>query len=152
MYTQRLHRVFVNRAWHICKTMRSLKHEREQREVLEKEWNFTIQPDELSVAVLQKENEALTQKLASSTERCRNLGETSVSANRLKKVPDSHTPPSVQSSTPNKYSASHTPRLKRQRVNDCELSLAWLEQYGYSATKVEAVYKMDRRSGSDQPL
>ena len=76
-YTQHLHRVLVNQAWHICKTMRSLKHGREQRKFLEKEWNFTIQPDELSVAVpLQKENEALTQKLASSTERCRNLGET----------------------------------------------------------------------------
>ena len=148
-YTQRLHRVLVNRAWHICKKMRALKHGREQRKFLEKEWNFAIQPDELSITFLQKENEALTHELAASTERCQNLGEmnkhlstllTSAS-DRLKKVSDTCTPPPVQSSASKEYSASHTRRLKRQRVNDCELSLAWLEQYGYSATKVKAINK-----------
>ena len=62
-------------------------------------------------------------------------------SDRLEKVSDTRTPPPVQSSAPKEYSASHTRRLKRQRVNDCELSLAWLEQYGYSATKVEAINK-----------
>ena len=138
-YTQRLHRVLVNRAWHICKKMRALKHGREQRKFLERDWNFTIQPDELSVTLLQKENEALTQKLAASTKQCQNLGETNKrlstlltsASDKLKKVSGTHLPPPVESSTPKEYSASHTRRLKRQRVNDCELSLAWLEQYDY---------------------
>lgn len=62
-------------------------------------------------------------------------------SDKLKKVSDAHTPPPVQSSAPRDYSTSHSRRLKRQRVSDCELSLAWLEQYGYSATKVEAINK-----------
>ena len=52
-YTQSLHRVLVNRAWHICKTVRALKHGREQQKFLEKDWTFTVQPDELSVTLLQ---------------------------------------------------------------------------------------------------
>ena len=132
-YTQRLHRVLVNRAWHICKKMRALKHGREQRQFLEKEWNFAIQPDEFSITFLQKENEALTHELAASTERCQNLGEMNkhlstllTSASDRLKVSDIRTPPPVQSSAPKEYSASHTCCLKRQCVNDCEPSLAWL--------------------------
>ena len=68
-YTQRLHRVICNRAWYMCNTGRKLKHGRDQRKFLEKEWKLEIHPDELSVSALEKENQTFQEELA---EKCLN--------------------------------------------------------------------------------
>ena len=116
-YTQCLHRVLVNQAWHICKKVSALKHGREQRKFLVKEWNFAVQPDELSVTLLQKENEALTQELAASTKRCQNLGETNkhlstllTSASDLRKY--------LTLAHRHQFEIWHPRSIQRQRVND----------------------------------
>lgn len=49
--------------------------------------------------------------------------------------------PPLKRSAERPYSESHLCRLKKQRLNDCELSLAWLERQGFKATKVEALNK-----------
>ncbi len=148
--TRRIQTLLVNRANHLRKTVRSLKHGRNQRKFLAKDWDFCVYQDELSIVVVQKENFTLKQDLAASVEECESVRKTNaqlkaqiqVASERLKHFGDTRMPlEDGGTHTSREYSKSHKRCLKRKRVQECELSLAWLERQGYKATKVEAINK-----------
>ena len=72
-YSDQLYEILVNQANHLRLKFRKLKHGQQQHEFLEKQWELKIEPSELCVVKLRKQNEKLTSQLASSTKRVKEL-------------------------------------------------------------------------------
>ena len=99
---------------------------------------------ELSVVVLEKENEQLCEELQCCVQDCETLQKenkfvkTQMSVS-VSKQPQQQASPFLQRTTDRRYSKGHERRLKRSRAQHCDLSLGWLGRQGYTLTKVEAV-------------
>ena len=123
---------------------RTLKHGRNQRAFLEQNWEFRVYRHELSVVVLEKENEQLREELQCCVQECETLQKENIFVKTqmsvsVSKQPQQQASPFLQRTTDRRYSKGHERRLKRSRAQHCDLSLGWLGRQGYTLTKVEAV-------------
>ena len=142
------------RAQKICYTVKTLRHGRQQAAFLSKDWTLNVSSkdvrtpkdketeEQLKKAL--KENSQLKKshdqlkskvlKLSNAVKKCKEAGYNRTRGRTVHKPPFQCT-------------EQHRRKLKRKRKQSCSESLAWLEQEGYSASKVEIV---NRKTGETE--
>ena len=115
-------------------TLKKLKGGRQKQEFLMKDWCFGVERAEMVSQVdLMKDNSQLQEMVIELHQKV------SDQASFIKKMQSSRDNPAVargRKRSLEEYSDRHQRRLKKERSNDCHMSLFWLEKEGYVLTKV----------------
>lgn len=150
-YTDRLHKVLVRRANHLKDKMRSLKGGAPRQRFFQQNWKLQLLLQEIQVTAMQQEIDSLQQQVSASAEKAASLTEQldSLQSKNSKlehkvcwlsqKVWKEAVGTQCKSKTRrwNEYSQSHQRRLKRDRLQQYQDSLLWLEEQGYRPLSVE---------------
>ena len=146
-YSERLHKILVNRANFVRLKFKKLKHGRQQSVFLGKQWKLQLLPSELSVVTVTEENKELKRQVSTTMKRVIELNsQVAMLSDELKK----RSAPEGEDKRFNHkqrrdvdretlYSERHQRLLKSRRTRACEVSLAWLQNEGFTPTKLDVV-------------